>query len=143
MPSDGPRNSTHLSPEHAQSLLDSMARRPRRVFTVRDHLSTAATVLLSFAAGLLTPLGHVWWAIPLTLGAIIIAHGWIKSRLDRPNEPRVKGGLVATVFTVWLLIPLWDALVHGETVPLPEALLFAALAPAAWLVLYLVLLLRR
>ncbi|GGF33337.1 hypothetical protein GCM10010922_05610 [Microbacterium sorbitolivorans] len=143
MPADGSQGPSPVSPEHAQGLLDSIPRRPRRVFTARDHLSTAATVLLSFAAGLLTMVGHVWWAIPLALGAIVIAHGWIKSRLDRPNEPRLKGASVATAFTVWLLIPIWRVLVHGETVPLPEGFLFAALAPAAWLVLYLVLLIRR
>jgi len=76
MPADAPRNSSQVSPEQAQSLLDSVPHRPRRVFTARDHLSTAATVSLAFAAGLLTMAGHVWWAIPFALGAIINAHGW-------------------------------------------------------------------
>lgn len=143
MTSEESRNDPLLSPEQARDLLGSIPRRPRRVFTSRDHISAAATAILSFAAGVIVLAGHPWWATPLALGAIIIAHGWIKSRLERPNEPRLKGVFVATAFTIWLLIPIWRGLVHGETVPFPEALIFAGLAPAAWLVLYLVLLLRR
>ena len=140
---------THASEPHdfsaleAKRLLDSVPQRPRRIFTARDHLSNAAAVILSFAAGLLTMAGHPWWATPLALTAIVIAHVWIKSRLDRPNGPRIKGIFVAAAFTVWLLLPIWRGVVHGETIPFPEALIFAGLAPAAWLVLYIVLLIRR
>lgn len=135
--------SPRLSPVDAQHLLDSMARRPRRVFRDSDHLSSAATISLSFIAGLLALSGHPWWAVLPALCAVISSHMWVNKRLSRANEPRLKATFIATVFTVWLLLPIWRGIAHGETIPFPEALAFAGLAPAAWLVFYLVLLIRR
>ncbi len=127
----------------AQRLLELMPPRPRRVFSAGDHLSAIATIALSFASGLLALSGFPWWAIPLALGAIVTSNVWISKRLSQPNEPRLKGTFISAAFAAWLLIPVWRGLVHGETVPFPEALIFAGLAPAAWLVFYVVLLIRR
>ncbi|MFV0286762.1 MAG: hypothetical protein ACK5IM_10335 [Demequina sp.] len=102
-------------------------------------------MLLAFSAGVITLNGHPWWAVPLALCAIANAHGWITSRLERANEPTSPawGAFVVTAFTIWLLIPIWRGVVHGETIPFPEAFIFAGLAPAVWLALYVVLLVRR
>lgn len=127
----------------AQRLLETMPPRPRRVFSAGDHLSAIATIALSFTSGLLALSGFPWWAIPLALGAIVTSNVWISKRLSQPNEPRLKGTFISAAFAVWLLIPVWRGLVHGETVPFPEAFIFAGLAPAAWLVFYVVLLIRR
>ncbi|MGO3152506.1 MAG: hypothetical protein ACTIJJ_07795 [Galactobacter sp.] len=51
--------------------------------------------------------------------------------------------LALTVFAVWLVMPVWRGITRGETVPVPEVFIFAGLAPAAWLIHYVVLLVRR
>jgi len=132
-----------ISAHDAQRLLDSMPPRPRRVFSAVDHLSAAATIALSFTSGLLALSGLSWWAIAPALGAIATSNVWISKRLSQPNEPRLKGTFISAAFAVWLLIPVWRGLVHGETIPFPEIFIFAGLAPAAWLVFYVVLLIRR
>lgn len=134
---------SRISALDAQRLLDSMPARPPRVFTMRDHLSTAATIALAFGSGLLSLSGLAWWAIPLALGAIATSNGWISKRLSQPNEPRLKGTFISAAFAAWLLIPVWRGMVHGETIPFPEIFVFAGLAPAAWLVFYVVILIRR
>lgn len=137
------RERQSLSAIEAQRLLDSVPQRPRRIFEGSDHLSAAATVALSFAAGLLALSGLAWWAIVPALGALVTSHMWISKRLSRPNEPRLKGTFISAAFTVWILIPVWRGIMHGETIPFPEAFVFAGLAPAAWLIFYTVLLIRR
>jgi len=132
-----------LSPGEAQHLLDLVPSRPRREFRIGDHLSTAATVALSLIAGALALGGYPWWAAIPALCAIINAHTWISKRLNRANEPRLRPTFISAAFTVWVLIPVWRGVRHGETIPFPEAWLFAGLAPGAWLVFYLVLLIRR
>lgn len=127
----------------AQRLLDSIPPRPRRVFDSRDHVSALATIALSLTSGLLALSGLPWLAIPPALGAIVTSNVWISKRLSQPNEPRLKGAFISAAFAAWLLIPVWRGLVHGETIPFPEAFIFAGLAPAAWLVFYVVLLIRR
>lgn len=138
-----PSEHQNVTAIEAQRLLDSMPPRPRRVFSAGDHLSAIATIVLSLTSGLLALSGFPWWAIPLTLGAIVTSNVWISKRLSQPNEPRLKGTIISAAFAVWLLIPVWRGLVHGETIPFPEAFIFAGLAPAAWLVFYVVLLIRR
>ena len=138
-----PSEHQNITAIEAQRLLDSMPPRPRRVFDSRDHMSALATIVLSFASGILALSGFPWWAIPLTLGAIVTSNVWISKRLSQPNEPRLKGTIISAAFAVWLLIPVWRGLMHGETIPFPEAFIFAGLAPAAWLVFYVVLLIRR
>lgn len=120
-----------------------MPPRPRRIFSAGDHLSAIATIALSYASGLLALSGLPWWAIPPALGAIVTSNVWISERVGQPNEPRLKGTFISAAFAAWLLIPVWRGLVHGETVPFPEAFIFAGLAPAAWLVFYVMLLIRR
>ncbi len=109
-----------------------------------DHLSALTTITLSLAAGLLSLSGHPWWAVLPALGALTTSHAWISGRQRRSNEPRLKAAtLVTTAFSAWLLIPVWRGVTRGETIPFPEAWLFAGLAPAVWLVYYTVLLIRR
>ena len=127
----------------AQDLLAAMPQRPRRQLTIRDHLITGGIVLLSLAAGLLAMGGHAWWALAPALGAVLAAHHWVARRLSRANEPRLRASTVTTVFTVWLLLPIWGGISRGDGAPFPESLLFAGLAPVAWLAFYAVLLLRR
>jgi hypothetical protein len=109
-----------------------------------DHLGALTTVALSLTAGLLSLSGHPLWAILPALGALTTSHAWITRRQQRANEPRLNAAaLVTVVFTVWLLIPVWRGITRGETIPFPEAWLFAGLAPAVWLGYYIVLLIRR
>ncbi|KAM9864046.1 hypothetical protein ACI1US_00206 [Leucobacter sp. BZR 635] len=100
-------------------------------------------MLLSFAGGALALGGYAWWAIIPALAAVLAAHHWVNQRLSRAGEPRLRASAVTSIFTVWLAIPIWRGITHGETIPFPEAFVFAGLAPAAWLVFYLVLLVRR
>ncbi len=127
----------------AQDLLAAMPQRPRRHLAVRDHLITGSIVLLSLAAGLLATSGHAWWALAPALAAALAAHHWVARRVSRANEPRLKASTVTTVFTVWLLLPIWGGISRGDGAPFPESLLLAGLAPVAWLVFYAVLLVRR
>ncbi|WP_291279488.1 hypothetical protein [Galactobacter sp.] len=131
------------TPAEAQRLLDSIPARPRRVLGAADHLSAAAIILLSFAAGVVALVGHPWWAVIPAAGALVMSHLWLLKRLRRPNEPRLTGTLALTVFAVWLVMPVWRGITRGETVPVPEVFIFAGLAPAAWLIYYVVLLVRR
>lgn len=132
-----------ISAAEAQHLLNSVPDRPRRAFGIGDHVSAAATIALSFAAGLLAVGGFPWWALTPALAAILSSHWWLNNRVTRPNEPRLKGRVVLTVFTVWVLIPVWRGIMYGDTVPFPEAILAASFAPVAWLIFYIVLLIRR
>lgn len=133
-----------MTPAEAQRLLASMPPRPRRRLGIADHLSAIATIGLSFAAGALALAGHPWWAVLPGVVALITAHLWVLRRQRRANEPRLAAPTIATVvFAAWLVIPIWRGITRGEVIPFPEALLFAGLAPAAWLVFYVVLLLRR
>ncbi|WAP52643.1 hypothetical protein OL239_05315 [Arthrobacter sp. ATA002] len=138
-----PQDREITTPDQARRLLTAIPERPRREFTIADHASTAVTVAGSFFSGLVALIGHPWWAIIPTLCTLITSHYWIASRLARPNEPRLKVTAVSAAFTVWLLIPVWRGISHGETIPFPEAFLFAGLAPAAWLTFYIILLIRR
>lgn len=138
-----PSETANLSAVEAQHLLDSAPDRPRRVLGVSDHLSAAVIISLSFLAGVIALIGHPWWAVIPAVGAIVMSHWWILKRLRRPNEPRLKGTFVLTVFAVWLVMPIWGGITRGETVPVPEVFIFSGLAPAAWLVFYVVLLIRR
>ena len=138
-----PQDQEITTPDQARRLLAAVPKRPRRQFSISDHVSTAATVACSFLAGLIALSGHPWWAIIPTLCALITSHHWIASRLSRANEPRLKLAIVSAAFTVWLLIPVWRGITHGETIPFPEAFLFAGLAPAFWLTFYIILLIRR
>lgn len=132
-----------ITPDEARQLLAAVPQRPRRKLETRDHLVTAGIVLLSFTAGLLALSGHAWWATAPALGAALASHHWVSRRLNQANEPRLRASAVTTIFTVWLLLPIWRGIVHDETIPFPEALIFAGLAPAAWLMFYIVLLIRR
>lgn len=138
-----PGKNEHLTAAEAQRLLESMPPRPPRVFTAGDHVSAIATIALSLASGLLALSGLAWWAIPPALGAIVTANVWLSKRLSQPNEPRIRATLISAVFAAWLMLPVWRGLVYGETAPFPEALFLGGLAPAAWLVFYVVLLIRR
>lgn len=131
------------TPDEAQLLLASVPPRPRRQLEFIDHVSAAATILCSLAAGLVALSGHPWWAILPAVCALITSHVWMGKRLNRANEPRLKATTVTVTFTVWLLIPVWRGIMRGETIPFPESLIFAGFAPAAWLVFYIVLLIRR
>ncbi|MCC3267289.1 hypothetical protein [Arthrobacter gengyunqii] len=142
LPAD-PQDPQIATPDQARRLLSSIPKRPERQFAASDHVSTAATVACSLAAGLIALSGHPWWAIIPTLCALITSHRWIASRLSRPNEPRLMLTIAISAFTVWLLIPVWRGITHGETIPFPEAFLFAGLAPASWLTFYIILLIRR
>ena len=141
---DGKGDSTTVSPMQARALLDSIPRRPRRRLHASDHLLAAATIVLSFAAGLLAVSGYAWWAILPRVAALVVSHNWVSGRQGRVNEPRMRAAFwVNVIFTVWLTIPIWRGIVHSETIPFPAAFLFAGLAPAVWLVFYTVLLNRR
>lgn len=141
-PAESPETRS-LSPQEAQRLLATAPARPPRRFEARDHLVTAATVGLALVAGLLAMSGNPWWAVIPGLGAAFTSHHWVSRRLGQANEPRLRASTVTTVFTVWLLIPIWRGIRHEEIIPFPEAWLLAGLAPAAWLVFYIVLLIRR
>lgn len=133
-----------LTPSHARNLLGSMPQRPRRHLELKDHLAAAGVIALSMAAGLVALAGRPWWAILPAVAALAAAGGWLASRKARVNEPRLgRHTVVIVVFSVWLFLPIWRGITRGETIPFPEALIFAGLAPAAWLGFYLVLLLRR
>lgn len=132
-----------LTQHEAQSLLEAIPARPQRQFEISDHLSAVATVLCGFGSGLLALSGHPWWAIAPALVAFFVSHHWVANRLARPNEPRLRASIVTAIFTVWLAIPIWRGIMHGDTIPFPEAWILAGLAPVAWAVFYLVLLVRR
>lgn len=134
---------TTLSTEDAQELLNSVPPRPRRHFSTLDHLSTATMIACSLASGLLALSGHPWLAIIPAAFALIASNLWLSRRLGRPNEPRLQANIAVVVFTVWMIIPLWRGITRGDTAPFPESLILAGLAPAAWLVFYLILLIRR
>lgn len=132
-----------VTPNEAQLLLASVPAKPRRRLELIDHVSAAATSLCSLTAGLVALSGHPWWATLPAACALITSHVWIGRRLHRANEPRLRATIVTMAFTVWLLIPVWRGITRGETIPFPESLIFAGLAPAAWLAFYTVLLIRR
>ncbi|NUL49197.1 hypothetical protein F7P69_28965 [Cellulosimicrobium funkei] len=135
-----------LAAQQARELLESIPSRPQRHLSARDHLCAAITVLSSLAAGLLALSGHPWWAVVPALAALAGAYSWFSGRQGRPNEPRFGGAaatLVPSVFTVWLALPIYRGIRYGDVAPFPEILVLAGLAPAAWLVFYLVLLVRR
>ncbi|MGO3846263.1 hypothetical protein [Agrococcus casei] len=141
---DDQSDSAAVSPAQARTLLGSIPKRPRRRLRASDHFLAAATIAQSFAAGILAVSGQAWWAIIPGIGALMVAHHWVSMRQGRVNEPRMRAAFwVNVVFTVWLTIPIWRGIVHGETIPFPAAFLFASLAPAVWLIFYAVLLRRR
>jgi hypothetical protein len=142
--SPAPSDNASVTPEQARQLLASVPRRPRRRLTAVDHVCAVATIALAFVAGLLALGGHPWWAVLPAIGALVISHSWLSARRDRANEPRLRATLAVSIaFTTWLSIPIWRGVTRGETIPFPEAFLFASLAPIAWLVFYLILLIRR
>ncbi len=99
---------------------------------------------MSLLSGLVALSGHPWWAIPPALVAVIVAHRWVAGRRQRTNEPRLgAASWVSTLFSVWLALPIYRGVRFGETAPFPEALILGGLAPAAWLLFYLWLLIRR
>lgn len=133
-----------MTPQRARQLLESVPERPRRHLAVRDHLSVLATVALAFVAGLLALSRHPWWAILPAVTAIVVADRWVSARKQRVGEPRlVAVTLVSAVFGAWLTVPIYRGIRHGEVIPFPEILVLAGLAPAAWLVYYAWLLIRR
>ena len=141
---DGNDDRTTVSPTQARALLDSIPGRPRRRLRASDHLLAVATIVLSFAAGLLAVSGCAWWAILPGVAALVVSHHWVSARQSRVNEPRMRAAFwVNVAFTVWITIPIWRGIMHGETIPFPAAFLFASLAPALWLGFYAVLLGRR
>ncbi len=128
----------------AEELLASVPPRPKRQLELRDHLNAIATIVMSFSSGLLALSGHPWWAILPAVAAIMVSNFWITKRRSRPNEPRFKIANTTTVmFTVWLTLPIWRGITRGDTAPFPESLIFAGLAPSAWLLFYIILLVRR
>ncbi|MGO1536893.1 MAG: hypothetical protein ACTHWM_08290 [Yaniella sp.] len=135
---------TLLTPERAQELLNSIPSRPRRRLSLRDHLWAIATIALSLASGLLALTGSPWWAILPGVAALIVADNWFSHRKRRTNEPRFGAvQIVFALFGVWLTLPIYRGIRFGDTAPFPEALILGGLAPAAWLVFYLWLLIRR
>ncbi len=143
-PSSAPSDNASVTPEQARELLASVPRKPRRQLTPVDHVCAVATIVLAFVAGLLALGGHPWWAALPATGALVVSHSWLSARQRRVNEPRLRATLLVSIaFTTWLLIPIWRGITRGETIPFPEAFLFAGLAPIAWLVFYLILLIRR
>lgn len=133
-----------MSPHQARELLDSVPSRPRRKLELRDHLNAATTIILSFASGVLALSGYPWWAVIPAAGALIASNFWVTNRRSRPNEPRLKASTISTIaFATWLTLPIWRGITRGDTIPFPEAWIFAGLAPAAWLVFYLILVVRR
>ncbi len=77
------------------------------------------------------------------MSALIASHWWVASRVRRANEPRLRFMTVTVLFTVWMAIPIWQGIIRGEATSMSEILFLAGLAPAAWLVFYAVLLIRR
>ncbi|MEE6281549.1 hypothetical protein [Georgenia sunbinii] len=135
---------TGVTPERARALLASLPSRPRRQLGPTDHLSAGLTIVLALASGLLALSGRPWWATIPALAAIAMANAWLTGRIQRVNEPRLRTTILPTaVFTAWLLVPVWRGITRGETAPLPEAFILAGLAPVAWLVFYVILLIRR
>ncbi|MFJ3312869.1 MAG: hypothetical protein DI613_19740 [Kocuria rhizophila] len=133
-----------VTPEQARELLASVPSRPRRRLGLQDHFSALATIALSLISGLLALSGHPWWAIPSAVVAVIVANHWHAGRRQRINEPRLGAvSWVSVIFGVWLVLPIYRGIRFGDTAPFPEALLLGGLAPAAWLVFYLCLLIRR
>lgn len=130
--------------QQAVKLLASIPPPPKRELTLRDHLFAAIAIVMGMISGLLALSGHPWWAVIPGAAAIAASNFWIADRKARPNEPRIKAGIIATIaFTTWLTLPIWRGITHGETVPFPEAWILAGLAPAAWLAFYLILFFRR
>lgn len=139
-----PQGNEPLTPQRARELLESVPARPRRHLGARDHLSVLATAVLALATGLLSLSGHPWWAIAPAVAAIIVADRWVSGRKQRVGEPRLGAVmLVSAVFGAWLFVPIYRGIRHGEVIPFPEILILAGLAPAAWLVYYAWLLIRR
>ena len=135
---------TPLTPEHARELLGSIPNRPRRRLALRDHLSAIATIALSLVSGLLALSGSPWWAIIPGVAALIVVDRWFAERKRRTNEPRFGAvQFVFALFGVWLTLPIYRGIRFDDTAPFPEALILGGLAPAAWLVFYLWLLIRR
>lgn len=94
------------------------------------------------AGGVFRPLS--WWAVLPGLIALVAAFYWLTQRWARVNEPRLGASTVVSIlFTVWLSIPIWRGITRGETATFPESWVLGGFAPAAWLVYYLVLLIRR
>lgn len=140
------RRTGTLTAEHARELLDSVPERPQRSLSARDHLSAAITVLSSLTSGLLALSGYPWWAVVPALIAALGAFHWFSRRQGRPNEPRfgaISTALMPSIFTVWLILPVYRGIRYGDVAPFPEILVLAGLAPVVWLVFYLVLLVRR
>lgn len=131
-------------PEAAADPFASTTSGPRRRFGIREHLSAFAAIAFSLLSGLLALSGHPWWAILPASASIIVASAWTSARKRHAAAP-LPGAvtLVAAVFGAWLFLPLYRGICHGETVPFPELLNLGGLAPAAWLLFYTWMLLRR
>ncbi|TLP98607.1 hypothetical protein FEF26_04205 [Nesterenkonia salmonea] len=145
-PEQGPPATTKgpdLTAGHARELLGSMPRRPRRRLGASDHIWVGTTAIFAMASGLVALAGNPWWAIIPGVTSSIGAFTWLAHRQAQVNEPRLRAVLVPSLFAVWLSLPIWRGITRGDTIPFPESLIFAGLAPAAWLGLYLWILLRR
>lgn len=133
-----------ITKDRAQELLAMVPERPRRAFGWQDHLCTAVVSLAGLSSGMIALSGHPLWAMLPGLLALVVAGGWLATRSARANEPRFRGVVLpVALFTTWLTLPIWRGITRGDTAPFPEALIFASLGPAAWLVFYIVLLIRR
>ncbi|NDK30872.1 hypothetical protein [Nesterenkonia haasae] len=137
---DGGANPT---PEQARALLAAIPAQPKHELGVADHICVGATVILAMASGLIALTGHPWWAVIPAVASSTGAFAWIAHRQARVNEPRLRAVLLPCLFAAWLSLPIWRGITRGETVPFPESMIFAGLAPAAWLGFYLWLQLRR
>lgn len=139
-----PEGHEPVTPQRARELLGSVPGRPRRRLRVRDHLSALFTAVLSLISGLLALSGHPWWALVPAVAAVVVADRWFSGRKRRADEPRLAAvTLVSAVFGAWLFLPIYRGIRHGEIAPFPEMLVLGGLAPAAWLVFYAWLLIRR
>lgn len=130
--------------QYATELLALVPPRPKRQLDLRDHVFAVTTIVMALVSGLLALSGHPWMAILPAAVAITTSSGWTSGRKNRPNEPRFKVSIFATMAVAsWLTLPIWRGITRGETIPFPEAWVMAGLAPAAWLLFYIVLLIRR
>lgn len=139
-------NSGHgqITPKLARELLASLPNRPKRRLGLRDHLSGVSIIILSLLSGVIALAGAPWWAILPAVGALSISVMWFTGRRAQANEPRFTAAIIPTsVFNTLLILPIWRGITSGDTAPFPESLILAGLAPAVWLVYYVILLVRR
>lgn len=127
---DQAASSGEVTRAQAVKLLASIPAPPKRQLKWRDRLFAAIAIVMGMFSGLLALSGHPWWAVIPGAAAIAASNFWITDRRARPNEPRIKAGVIATiVFTTWLTLPIWRGITRGDTVPFPEAWTLAGLPP--------------